>query len=302
MLVVGMVLTLGLTAYLFTQAPPRYQATANLILLLPPNARGAEGAGSPYLYLPTGLQTLARIVVSGTESLEFRRQLVSEGFTSQYELGVDVGTPVITVSVEGLDPENVMATRDEVIQGLEDELKVVQREENTPTRQTAHARIYGIQSVPDQLEGNRARGLLMALATGGLITLLAAFAADRAMALHADRRRRGGTPGRAMTADDGFADDNEDAGGWGWSGEAGADSEADPDTPEDEETAQPGADDIESRGSQTEAVPPPSYDIEDGQPSEDEDPRAGDDDKNDVSAPHTTSERSDEQATQYQRV
>lgn len=196
-LVVGLVLTLGLTAYLYTQSPPRYQATANIILLLPPNARGADGSGNPFIYLPSGLQTLADIVVSGVGSREQRQALISRGLTSQFELGVDVQAPIITVSVEGLDPENVMATRDGVIENLEDELATVQREEDTPTRQIAHGRVYDIEDTPDLLAGNRTRGLLMALGVGGLITLMAAFVIDRGMLLYREwARRRAGRPRR----------------------------------------------------------------------------------------------------------
>lgn len=318
-LVIGMVLTVGLTAYLFTQSPPRYQATANLILLLPPNARGAEGAGSSYLYLPTGLQTLAGIVVSGTESREHRQQLLSEGLTSQFELGVEVGTPIITVSVEGLDPENVMATRDRVIQDLEDELATVQREENTPTRQTAHARIYGIEPSPDQLEGNRTRGLLMALGAGGLLTLLAAFAVDRAAALRGDwLRRRASAPRRASTADD-VEDVDESAGGWGWDDDDGgaegiearsdaAGSEETADTADDHEAHDSPADgesqsdsqevsppDGESQSDSQEVSPPPCDRVVLDRSADGLHPAA------DVDV-HVTSQGSDEQAPQYQRV
>ena len=201
-LFVGLVLTLGVTAYLNTQTPPRYQATARMILLLPADSRGPEGAGSPFLYLPNGLQVLAGIVVTGPRSREFQDELVAAGLTSQHELGVEVGSPIITVSVEGRDPQNVIATRDRILEEVEDELLTVQREEKTPPRQTAHARVYATEATADLMQGNRTRGMLTALGVGGLLTLLAAFGIDRGLQLLAERRRRRAAAGSGD--------------GWGW--------------------------------------------------------------------------------------
>ena len=205
----GLILTLGATAYLHTQTPPRYQATARVLLLLPADSRAAEGAVSPFLYLPNGLQVLAGIVATGPSSREFQDQMFAAGLTSQYEVGVEVGSPIITVSVEGRDPENVIATRDQVIEEIEEELLTVQREEETPRRQTAHARVYAIEPTPDLLQGDRTRGMLVALGVGGLLTLLAAFGIDRSLQLRAERRRRNAASGAADPGD-GWTSQ------WGW--------------------------------------------------------------------------------------
>lgn len=200
-LVIGIVLTLSATAYLSTQSQPRYQATANMILLLQPDARGAaDGPGSPFLYLPNGLQTLAGIVVVGPESREFRQSLYLQGLTSQFELGVQIGSPIISVSVEGTDPANVIATRDKVIEGLQEELEVVQQEEQTPARQTAHTRVYGNEDVPTLLQGDRLRGMLVVMAVGGLLTLMAAFAIDRVALMVGARRQRRKEAGQSQTS------------------------------------------------------------------------------------------------------
>lgn len=186
----GVALTAGVGAYLYTNAAPNYQATARMLLLLPPNARGAELDGSPYLYLPNGLNVLAGLVAVAPLSREFQESLVSQGFVSAYTVGVDPTTPAITVSVEGPDPDNVIATRDKLIEAILDELQRVQAEEGTPLRQTAHARIYAAEDTPRQLSGSGLRGLLALAAVGGLITLLAAFGIDRLIQMRRTRRER----------------------------------------------------------------------------------------------------------------
>jgi capsular polysaccharide biosynthesis protein len=189
-LVVGLVLTLGAAAYFYTNTLPQYQATARILLLLPANARGAESVDSSFLYLPDGLQILAEIVSTAPESRAFQRTMTATGLTSQYEVGIDTDSPTITISVEGPDAANVIATRDRVIEGVQDELLTVQREEETPARQLAHTRVYAIEDTPDLVQGDRTRGTLTVLGVGGLITLLAVFLVDRAIQLLQERRLR----------------------------------------------------------------------------------------------------------------
>jgi hypothetical protein len=189
-LAIGLVLTLGAAGYLYTQAPPRYQATARMLLLLPAEARVVNSADSPFLYLPDGLQVLAGMVATAPKSRAFHSTMTAAGLTSQYEVGIDTASPIITISVEGSDAQNVIATRDRVIRGVQDELLTVQQQEKTPQRQLAHARVYAIEATPDLVQGDRTRVILMVLGIGGLVTLLAAFLIDRAIQLHQERSLR----------------------------------------------------------------------------------------------------------------
>jgi len=198
-IVIGLVLTLGAAGYVYLNTPPRYQATARMLLLLPSDSRGEQAIGSPFLYLPNGLNVLARIVSVTPTSREFQAALLAQGLTSQYEVGVDTTSPTITVSVEGDDPQNVIATRDGVIKAVQDDLLAIQREENAPRAQTAHTRVYAAEATPDQIAGDRMRGVLSVVAAGALLTLLAAFAIDRlsqSRKARKERRAAGGEPTR----------------------------------------------------------------------------------------------------------
>lgn len=186
----GIILTGGAAYYLYTTAPPTYQATGRMLLLLPADARGTEQPGSPFLYLPNGLNVLAQIVSVAPDSREFRRGLAEEGLTSSYDVGVDPASPTLTVSVTGADPDDVIETRDALIDGLKDELLQVQEEEDTPKRQTAHTRVYAVEETPTQLGGDRTRSILAAGAAGGLLTLVAAFGIDRLLAIRKGRAGR----------------------------------------------------------------------------------------------------------------
>src|SRR5690606_17825786 len=136
-ILIGIVLTLGAGAYLYKTAEPQYQASGSMLMLLPNNARGPENVGSPFLYLPNGLSVLARLVTGASSSREFRQEMAAQGLNSTFQVGVDTQTPIMTITVEGPDPDNVIRTRDWLIGALNDELLRVQQEEGTPPLQTA---------------------------------------------------------------------------------------------------------------------------------------------------------------------
>lgn len=184
---VGGVLTLATAGYVYSSAEPSYRASANLLLLLPRDANDSETATSPFLYLPNELNVLASVVAAAAPSRDFVDRLASQGLTSPYEVGVDPANPIITVGVEGPDPDNVLATRDGLVGALETELAEEQRAADVPDRQTARILVYAAEDTPTQLGGSAVRGVLAVIAVGGLLTLLAAFVVDR---LRAARRGR----------------------------------------------------------------------------------------------------------------
>lgn len=186
-LLLGTALTLGLAAYVYTESPARYQATARMLLLLPANARG-EVVGSPFLHLPDGLNVLADLVSLTPRTNTFRTEMVEQGFTSQYEIGVDDDAPILVISVEGGDPADVIATRDQLVLSIEEELARVQEEEDAPSQQVATARVYAAEPVPGQMGGDRMRAVLAVLAAGGLLTLVVTFLVDRLVQIVRARR------------------------------------------------------------------------------------------------------------------
>lgn len=189
-IVIGLVLTGTGLYFVQSKATPSYQATGRMLLLLPADARGPGAEGSPFLYLPAGLNVLASIVAVAPDSREFASGLASRGLTSGFEVGVDPGSPTLTVSVTGRDPDNVIATRGAVIDGLAAELAKVQEEENTPVRQTAHARVYAAEDAPTALGGDSMRAMLAVGAAGAILTLVTAIGVDRLLAYRRSRPKR----------------------------------------------------------------------------------------------------------------
>lgn len=192
--VLGVALTLGAAALVYTRAPQSYQTNARLLLLLPPGAQGGELPNSPFLYLPNGLNILASHVAVATSTQQFRQDMVHDGFDERYEVGVSPGDPIITVSVTGSHPAGVIATRDAIIDRLRTELDRVQDEEKVPDRQRAHFRTAGLNAEAQAMGGNKLQGAVGTAALGGLLTLLVAFLVDR-------RRRAGAQRPSAQRAE-----------------------------------------------------------------------------------------------------
>lgn len=190
----GLVITVGLSVYLYNSTPPSHQATGRILLLLPADAQSrgeVDETGSPFLYLPPGLNVLARVAVSAPDSREFVAEMEAKGLTSEFEVGVDFTEPIISVSVEGQNPDRVLATRDAVLDSIEEELLRVQTEVQTPTRQLAHAKIFATEDTPELMSGSRTRGSLSVVAAGGLVTLVAVLVIDRRFHRPKGRRAKG---------------------------------------------------------------------------------------------------------------
>ncbi|TRY18625.1 insulinase family protein [Tessaracoccus rhinocerotis] len=201
-ILIGLLLTGGAVGYLMVSTPPSYVVSSRLLLLLPNDARGPDAIGSPFLYLPSGLQVLAGLIAGTPATLAFQTAKAEEGLGSSVEVAADRDAPMLTVQVSGTDPRDVLDTRDWVLSLLQTELRRLQEEEGAPNSQIAHARVFASENVPTS-EGNPwLRPALVVVAAGGVVTLLAAFAVDSLV------RRRAGI--RAARRTDAASDPSEE--------------------------------------------------------------------------------------------
>lgn len=183
---IGVIMTLGAAGYLYVSTPPTYAAGARMLLLLPNNARGPDVIGSPFLYLPSGLEVIARLVAGAPATRAFQQAKAAEGLDAAVEVSVDNRSPMLIIDVTGEDPDDVLATRDWVVDSLQEELRLIQVEEGAPSAQIAHGRVFGAEDVPRSGGNSWMRPVLAVVAVGGIVTLIAAFSIDFAM----QRRRR----------------------------------------------------------------------------------------------------------------
>lgn len=179
-LMIGMVVVGAAAAAALFAVPTNYQATGQLVLLLPPQSTGAATPTNPYLNLEPGLTVTASLIASTLSTKDAQRTLEAAGFESEYSIGLNPGSgPILEISTEDDDPVMAVRTRDEVIKRLQDELGRIQLAVNAPQRQLISARTNSVPNVAEALPGSKIRALAAIAGVGVVLTLLIAFIRDR---------------------------------------------------------------------------------------------------------------------------
>lgn len=167
--ILGIVLSCGAAVLLINQAPNHFQATARLMLLLPPDAR--REPINPFLDQPNGLVVLGNVAAEIPYSDEVRDALLQLGLSNQFEVGLDPTNPIITLSVQGLRAETVEATRDWLVSRIQQELHDVQVAVMVPSRQLATAHVF-MAGPAHRIRGHISRGAAGVVAAGFLLSIL----------------------------------------------------------------------------------------------------------------------------------
>lgn len=188
-LLVGLLLVAGGAGAVLLKSPVSYQATGQLLLLLPPQA-GGDKPINPYLNLDPGLSTTAALIASTVNAPETQRTVAEAGHTAQYSIALIPNTgPLLVITTEGPDPQQAIATRDEVIRRLQGELDRIQNEENAPKRQFIHTRTNSTFNEAEVLTGDRTRAVAAVGAAGLLAVLFVLVIWDRVAARRRSRPR-----------------------------------------------------------------------------------------------------------------
>ena len=179
-LVVGVVVLAGGVVGVMRYVPTAYQATGELILLLPANASGVTTPTNPYLNLPSEMTTTASLLAGAMMTKDTERDLASQGFTSDYDVTVVPGAgPIILITAKDTDPGACLGIRDELISRLQAELAKIQAAAYVPDRQLIRATPSSVGQVAEALPGNKIRGLAVMGSVVVTLTCLVAFLRDR---------------------------------------------------------------------------------------------------------------------------
>lgn len=162
------------------EVPTQYQASGEVLLLLPPAATGKGTPSNPYLNLQPGLTTMATITASELNSKPVHREVEEAGFTSDYAIGVSPDTgPLLLVTVKDIDPLAAAATRDEVIRRVTQQLDTLQAGLDVPETQRVYSRRSDSSRPAEAVPGAKIRACAV-IGGGGLVaTILIVFLVDR---------------------------------------------------------------------------------------------------------------------------
>ena len=196
-LTIGLLLTGAASGAAILVVPSQYQASAQVLLLLPPEASGESTPTNPLLNLQGGLTITATLVSGNLSTKDVQRALESTGFTSEYAIGVTPGTgPLMSISALDTDPAKALATRDEILARLKAELSRIQSDPAIPSTQIIRAEVFSVNEEAEVVPGSKIRALAIIVGVGMTVTFVVAFALDRALR---DRPKKSGRAGRAAS-------------------------------------------------------------------------------------------------------
>lgn len=205
-LLAGLLLVGVANALVTVLVPTNYQASANVLFLLPPTASGDKPV-NPYLNTPQGLVLTSAIVGGVVSTPEEQRNMFASGFTSDYAVSQTPGTgfPLLAISVQDSNPTMAVRTLKEVIRRVDAELSRMQVAANAPVSQRIMASTFSVTDQAEPLHGAKIRAIAIVAGVGIVLTALAAFVLDGASRRRARRSaatREAGGPVRERLLED----------------------------------------------------------------------------------------------------
>ena len=179
--------------FVVTHVGTDYQASGQMVLLLPPEASGVTTPMNPYLNLPGGVSTVGALAAGHVMTHDAELALAAHGFTAEYDVALSPGTgPLLVITTKAKDPAQALATRDAVMQEIARTVGTLQQDVSIPTRQVISTQQSNVSSQAEVLPGSRLRALVGTVGAAMLVLLVVVFALDRAVAAKAsqDRTRR----------------------------------------------------------------------------------------------------------------
>jgi ElaB/YqjD/DUF883 family membrane-anchored ribosome-binding protein len=192
----------------------QYQASSQVVLLLPPEASGLATPSNPFLNMQTGQVTLASMLAGNVSTPDVARTLAGAGHDAEYDVAVLPGAgPIMQVTTTSTDAEAAVATRDAVMKEIDTQLAQLQKRAEVPPRQLISGDRVAVSAGAEALGGSRIRALGAAAAAGLLATLLLALGVDRLLGSRGGPvlgGARGARDGKGPSDDDAAADDDEE--------------------------------------------------------------------------------------------
>lgn len=186
----GLVATGCLGGWVLGHVGTDYQASGQMVFLLPPESTGAETPTNPYVNLPGNLSTVAALAATHVMTHDAEVELAQEGFTAEYDVALSPGTgPLLVITTKDKDPAEALATRDAVIDRITANVGELQQGLDFPERQVISTQRSNVSSTAEVLPGSRLRALAGTVGSAFLVLLVATFALDRVLADRPRRRR-----------------------------------------------------------------------------------------------------------------
>jgi hypothetical protein len=182
---------------------PAYQAERAVLLIRGPLPAELSDSGepirpdNPFLASGGGLTTVAQAVQVAISGREVREAARAAGLDSTYEVTSVRGQPILTITVDGSDPTDVLATLERVVQEVDGRLEAIQVDSGVvEPDQLIRTQLLGEAptAAAEYKERTRVRVIIVSIG-GGTFLLTLYFLATRRPVRSG---RRGRTEGRSV--------------------------------------------------------------------------------------------------------
>ncbi len=200
LVLVGLLLTTGLSAGAYVLSKPTYEVTATVLLLPPAPQTPATGSTNPYLLL-SGLQQVVDLV--GVSLTDQAKTLELEAISKDVEFTVKADTrtdsPLLVIDVKDSSAETAVAIRDNLVASVPVRLAAMQQALAVGVRDQVTSTVLTLDTQAKEVGKNRVRAAVVVGALGLALTLVAAAMWDTHRVRYPRRRA---TPTRSTTDHD----------------------------------------------------------------------------------------------------
>jgi hypothetical protein len=175
----GLLLVFGGLVYAVRTVPTQYQATGEVLILLPPKATGPNTPTNPYMNLSPGLVTTATLIAAQLNNNVNHAKVLKAGFDSEYALGVAPDTgPLLVITAKDVNPAAATKTMEEVLGLVGEQLDRMQADLGIPENQYMYTRRNDTAHPAEALPGSKIRAGGVIGGGGMVMTVVAAFLLD----------------------------------------------------------------------------------------------------------------------------
>jgi uncharacterized protein involved in exopolysaccharide biosynthesis len=173
LVVVGFLLTVGLTGVAYGLTKPTYEATAT-ILLLPPASSAIDGA-NPYLRLGGLGQVVDLIGVALTDqATQLELQAISKDVTDTVQADPRTSSPLLLIDVKDTSPDTALKIRDILVSRAPQRLDEMQSTFGVVRADRITSMVVNLDTQAQEVGKNRLRSAVVAAGLGVALTLIMA--------------------------------------------------------------------------------------------------------------------------------
>lgn len=171
---VGFLLTMGLSGAAYWYSKPTYEITGT-VLLLPPESAAVSGPVNPYLEL-SGLQQLLDLVgVSlSDQTTQLELQAISKDVDYTVKPDVRTSSPLLMVDVKDSSPDTATRIRDLLMQRIPVKLESMQAALGVSVKDRVTSTVVTLDAQAEEVGKNRLRAAVVAGVAGLAVTLVIA--------------------------------------------------------------------------------------------------------------------------------